>query len=90
MCSIFISGNSFDTSAVGSNMSHKQPIVYVSIPLDRGDTLWDIAIDYSSGLDISIKEYIKEIQSINNLSDDKIIAGQHLIVPILASNESSN
>lgn len=52
---------------------------YTSIDIKKNDTLWGIAKQYAQeGTDI--QGYIKEIKSINRLSDDNITQGQHLVV----------
>lgn len=52
---------------------------YTSIDINKDDTLWGIARQYAQeGTDIPA--YIKEIKSINGLSDDNITQGQHLVV----------
>ena len=58
---------------------------YLSIQIEEGDTLWELAVEYNdeSISNLSIKEYIEDIKSINNLvRDDKITAGNYVIVPI--------
>lgn len=54
---------------------------YTSIDVFRGDTLWTIAGEYADGHYKTTEDYIKEVMSINSLSDETIYAGQHLIVP---------
>lgn len=52
---------------------------YTSIDIKKNDTLWGIAKQYAQeGTDIP--GYIREIKSINGLSDDNITQGQHLVV----------
>ena len=57
---------------------------YRSVLIEDGDTLWDIAgIHNDQSLSaMSNKEYIKEIESINKISSDNIIAGNYIIVPV--------
>ena len=47
----------------------------------KGDTLWNIAENYSYG-NINTKEYVKEIMEFNNMENDRIIQGQNIIVPV--------
>lgn len=54
---------------------------YSSIVVGRGDTLWSIAKEHMGVQYDSEKEYVKEVMQINSLSDNKIIAGQHLVIP---------
>lgn len=57
---------------------------YRSVLIAEGDTLWDIADEHNDKnlSDMSNKEYIKEIESINKISSDSITAGNYVIVPI--------
>ena len=62
---------------------------YRSILISEGDTLWDIADEHNdkSLSDMSNKEYIKEIESINKINSDNITAGNYIIVPIFVAAE---
>jgi cell division protein YceG involved in septum cleavage len=63
---------------------------YKSIEIEKGDTLWSIANDYSDlGHYESTSEYIKEVRKINSLTSDNIIAGSYIIVPYY-SNDYKN
>ncbi|MFI3207707.1 MAG: LysM peptidoglycan-binding domain-containing protein [Eubacteriales bacterium] len=53
---------------------------YYSIEVSSNDTLWELAQEYKSDLNKSTKETVEEIMELNNLSNDKIYAGQYLIV----------
>lgn len=54
---------------------------YTSITVEAGETLWDIAGIYMSDEFSSVQKYIDEVKSINHLTDNKIYAGEKLIVP---------
>lgn len=54
---------------------------YTSITIQSGETLWDIATVYRSDDISSVQKYIDEVKSINHLKNDKIYAGEHLIIP---------
>ena len=62
---------------------------YRSVLVSEGDTLWDIADEHNdkSLSDMTNKEYIKEIESINKISSDSITAGNYVIVPIFVAAE---
>lgn len=58
---------------------------YKSVQVEEGDTLWSIALEYNNTKlsKDSTSEYIDDILDINNLvRDDKITAGNYIIVPI--------
>lgn len=70
-------------TAEGSEKSVQKQ--YKSIQIQEGDTLWSIALEYNDEAlsNDSTEEYIEDIKSINNLvRDDKITAGNYIIVPI--------
>lgn len=55
---------------------------YKSIQINEGDSLWQIAEEYGDSEIVDRDEYMKEIKSINHLSDnDAIHSGQYLTVP---------
>ena len=53
---------------------------YMSITIQKGDTLWDIAEEYITDDFDSIEEYIDLLKDMNNLQGDKILSGDKLIV----------
>ncbi len=54
---------------------------YTSVTVEAGETLWDIAGIYMSDEFSSVQKYIDEVKNINHLTDNKIYAGEQLIVP---------
>lgn len=54
---------------------------YTSVTVEAGETLWDIAGIYMSDEFSSVQKYIDEVKNINHLTDNKIYAGEKLIVP---------
>ena len=73
-------GNLF-ASAHGS--SQESPVLYkyyTSVNLEKGDTLWDIAKKYAHPDRISVKDYVNELRKMNNLSSDKICAGDYITI----------
>lgn len=53
---------------------------YKSITIEQGDTLWDIAEEYMTDDYDSIDEYVSALKHMNNMSGDKILAGDTLLV----------
>ena len=51
------------------------------ITVHTGDTLWDIAADWS-GRDEDIRELILRIQKENKLSGSDLAVGQRLVIPV--------
>ena len=53
---------------------------YTSVRVEAGDTLWTIADEYISDLNINKQEYIAEICSLNNICEDEIHTGDYIVV----------
>lgn len=62
-----------------------QGIVYKSIRLEPGDTLWGIALEYKDSRHGTTRDYINEIMKLNGLTSDRIHAGRYLAVPCYSS-----
>lgn len=60
---------------------------YTSIQIQPGDTLWSIADEYISSINIDKKDYISEICNLNNISEDNIHSGQYIIVAYYSQDE---
>lgn len=68
-----------------SNHEYATSKYYKSIMVERGDTLWSIAAEYTDS-QTDTTDLIKEIKQLNNLHGDEIICGSYLVVPYF-SNE---
>ena len=85
VCLVLIASISYH--AINSSANTKDSLVeykyYTNITVGYGESLWDISDDYIDYNHYKDKNaYIKEVCSINHLSDDAdILAGQGLIVP---------
>ena len=53
---------------------------YTSIRIEAGDTLWTIADEYISDLNIDKQDYIAEICAINDICEDEIHAGDYVVI----------
>ena len=58
---------------------------YKTIEIESGDSLWSIAKEYSENSGLSIRDYIKEIKTINCMGSDRIQAGDSITVVYFAS-----
>ena len=59
---------------------------YKSICIEEGDTLWDIAGEYTDGSSDSRLEYIEEICRMNNICADELHVGDYIMVSYLSSD----
>lgn len=59
---------------------------YKTIEVQPGDSLWTIADTYNDNSDLSIREYIKELKSINRMASDSIRAGDSITVVYFAQS----
>ena len=53
---------------------------YTSYKIQENDTLTSIAVEYTKGTDVSIKDYISDLKNDNRLKDDEITEGENLII----------
>lgn len=53
---------------------------YISVIVEQGDTLWDLAGEYNNTRDL--RQYIRKIEKINQLTDSTIYEGDVLKMPI--------
>lgn len=53
---------------------------YKSVRVEAGDTLWTIADEYITDLNIDKQEYIAEICEINGICENEIHAGDYVVV----------
>lgn len=56
---------------------------YITYQIKKDDTLWSISKVNMNKEYYSITAYIDEIKTINQLSNDTILAGKFLIIPII-------
>ena len=57
---------------------------YTSINIEQGQTLWDIAAEYSTYEYSDYNEYIDEIIAINGLKSEYIKSGDNICIPYYA------
>ena len=53
---------------------------FTAVTVQRGDTLWNLAKEYNGGGDI--RNYIHEIQKVNNLTGGEIFEGDVIKMPV--------
>ena len=69
------------SSAFAKSGTNEAYPYYKNIVVGAGETLWSIAEDYHEDAELSVKEYVNELLSLNGLSRDTVIRqGQELIV----------
>lgn len=72
----------------------KNDVTYGTVEVQEGDTLWTLAHKYKGSM--STSDWIESVKKENNLSNDKIIAGDQLSIPIpsesihIAKNDEDN
>lgn len=76
---VFLIGFFLGRSQMVSKADTKKQSKYISIRINSGDTLEDIAKKYNN-TSYSDKDYIKNLKTTNNLNSDTIYAGNYLIV----------
>lgn len=67
--------------ALGNTADNKNNVYYQVHYIQSGDTLWDIAMQYSKN-NTDINSYIKEIKEFNQMKNDHINSGENIIIPV--------
>jgi len=84
ICSVMF--GAIHTQAAPAELTNKY---YTSIQIESGDTLWAIANEYITDEYTDMNEYIREVCSINHISEDEIHAGQYIVVPYYAADAAN-
>lgn len=82
-----ILGTGMMAFADSKNKIPEQNKYYTSIQIQPGDTLWNIAKEYTLGTDITVEEYIDEVCRINEINQDQICSGDYIVVSYYSSEE---
>lgn len=73
---------------VGAQKCSTRTKTVTSICIQKGDSLWSIAEEYITDECGTMEDYIEEIKKTNHLIDDKIHAGNYIIVPYYKESSS--
>lgn len=79
-CFSIIMGKRLVDAHDDSQVSVQDQKFYKSIEIQSGDTLWDIAAEYTGGNPQEISRYVGELMKINGLATDQIQEGKYLTV----------
>jgi LysM repeat protein len=63
---------------------------YIKVTISPGDTLWELADQYSNDSQFSRKKFVNWVLIHNELSDNKLYPGEELILPIKVLSTESN
>lgn len=81
VCGSIIVGNRLVDAHGNAQESPVNYKYYKSVEVHSGDTLWDIATQYTKADSHEVViEYVKELKEINGLNSDTINEGQYLTV----------
>jgi cell division protein YceG involved in septum cleavage len=70
------------SALVLSLLSESKEENYIKITVSSGDTLWDLAEQYTDNSSLSKKQFINWVISHNGMNDKQLIIGDELILPI--------
>ncbi len=78
---ILLLSGMFTMTITASKNPYKSQKKVTSVKIQKGDTLWNIAKQYYTEENCSMKAYIDEIVKCNHLSSSQIQEGINLIIP---------
>lgn len=77
LCIFSIIGSLTGMNTVSSSSMNQ----YNPVKIESGDTLWNIASEYGPD-DMDIRQVVREICDLNEISADRLEAGDTIIVPM--------
>ncbi len=82
LTALILLGSGIRAFAGSTKNSQDLHTYYTSIELEQGDTLWDIAQEYTFGTGVDAQDYIEEVCTLNHLSNaDSVHEGNYIVIP---------
>ena len=78
---VFI-GISFRNGGKKANASSNNEVIYESVMIEEGDTLFSLADRYYKSYSGTKESFIATVCNINNIDSDDIKAGEYIIIPL--------
>lgn len=69
------------SNTVFASSSVERSKLITCVKIEKGDTLWNIALEYKTNEYKNLRDYIDEIKRCNGIDTDMIHEGQYLIIP---------
>ncbi len=82
LCSVFLFHNGPSSVAAKDPVSYE--LVYTSVEVQPGDSLWTISGRYMEHSGLSQRDYIEQVRFLNHLYEDTLYPGAHLVIPVAA------
>ncbi|WP_210367454.1 LysM peptidoglycan-binding domain-containing protein [Bacillus sp. REN3] len=60
---------------------------YITVTIEEGQSLWEIADIFSEEHNLSESEFVRWVQKENGIMDEKIYPGDELVIPVNAERE---
>lgn len=77
------------TLIVASGLNLEDDDKYTKITVQSGESLWEMAEDYSKDHNLTKTEFIAWVEKKNGISDGKIYVGDELILPVSPTTSMS-
>ncbi|MGP7817810.1 cell division suppressor protein YneA [Niallia sp. 01092] len=61
---------------------------YISITVEKGDSVWQLSKQYEGKYQMSKNEFIKWVEKQNNLSANHLAAGEKIKIPVRMEDEN--
>lgn len=63
---------------------------YIKVTVEQGDTIWEIANNYTSGSSLSGDQFVSWVKMHNQIDGDRIFPGEKLVVPVPKDLSTAN
>jgi hypothetical protein len=61
---------------------------YISITVNKGDTIWDMSEEYAGMYSMSKDQFIKWVENHNGITANKLVSGSEIVIPVLIEDEN--
>jgi LysM repeat protein len=80
--------SSFSALFLGLKTDAKEE--YVTVTIAVGDTLWELAEEYSNNSELSKKQFVNWVLTQNKISENQLYPGDKIVLPIKSFQKETN
>jgi cell division protein YceG involved in septum cleavage len=69
-------------------ISHEDENQYMSVTVEKGDSIWQISEQFEGKYAMSNKEFIKWVEKQNSISANQLAVGEEITIPVRLEEEN--